>query len=75
VKIKFSRHAQRRAKLYKIPEETIIDILDKLEVSEGQHEICESITELKYPLKIVFAVENETIIVITNYPVKKVVEQ
>ncbi len=75
MRIKFSRHAKRRAKLYEIPEETIISILDKLEVSDGQHEIVESIAELKYPLKIVFSVENETIIIVTNYPLKKAVKK
>jgi hypothetical protein len=69
--IKFSRHAKRRMKLYKIPERVIIDILLQLEVSEGLHEHIEEIEGFKYPLKIVFSVQNEHKTVVTTYPLKK----
>ena len=71
MKIKFSRHPKRRAKLYKISEETIINILNKLDVSNGKHEVVEIIDKIKYPLKVIFVVENETITIVTNYPLKK----
>lgn len=71
MEIKFSRHAKRRAKLYKIPESIIKEILKKKELSRGTHEIIENTEGFKYPLKIVIALENDIITVITNYPLKK----
>ena len=71
MKIKISRHAKRRAKLYNIPESVIIDILKVKELSQGVHEIIETVEGFKYPLKIVVTVEDDTITVITNYPLKK----
>lgn len=68
--IKFSRHAKRRAKLYDISETAIIDILTKMNLSEGEHEIIKG-TGQKYPLKIVVSVEKNALFVITNYPLKK----
>ena len=49
--IKFSRHSKRRAKLYEIPESTIIKILEGKELSQGTHEIIENTEGFKYPLK------------------------
>jgi len=71
MKIKFSRHAKRRGKLYKISEETVKNILEGKNLSQGNHEIIEDIEDFKYPLKIVISVEKDTITVITNYPLKK----
>lgn len=71
MKIKFSRHAKRRARLYKISESTILKILLEKGLPPGIHKIIENVEGFKYPLKIVVAVENETLTVITNYPVKK----
>ncbi len=71
MKIKFSRHAKRRARLYKIPESTILNILLEKGLHPGIHEIIENVEGFKYPLKIVVAVEGEILTVITNYPVKK----
>jgi hypothetical protein len=73
VRIKFSRHAKRRAKLYKIPESTITDILKDSGLSQGEHEIIKDVKGLKYPLKIV--VDVEVITVMTNYPLKKRVQK
>jgi hypothetical protein len=70
VEIKFSRHAKRRARLYKISESTIIKILEGKELSQGRHEIIESAEGFKYPLKITIVVEKSIITVITNYPLK-----
>jgi hypothetical protein len=75
VRIKFSRHAKRRAKLYKIPESTITDILKDSGLSQGEHEIIKDVKGLKYPLKIVVDVESDVITVITNYPLKKKVQK
>ena len=69
--IKFSRHAKRRANLYKIPESTIINILTNMRLSQGKYEIIKKVAGFEYPLKIVISVENDIITVITNYPLKK----
>ena len=66
----FSRHAKRRAKLYGIPESTVTDILANMNLHQGEHEIIKDIGQ-KYPLKIVVLVEKDTLLVITNYPLKK----
>ena len=71
MEIKFSRHAKRRAKLYKIPESTIIKVLEGKELNQGNQEIIENVKGLKYPLKIIVAVENDIITIVTNYPLKK----
>ena len=69
--IKFSRHAKRRAKLYNISESVIEKILKNLNLQDGKHEILSDISGFKYPLKLVVAVDNSIITVITNYPLKK----
>ena len=71
MKIKFSRHAKRRAKLYKISEETIKGILERKELIQGNQEIIEDVEGFKYPLKIVVSVKDDIVTVITNYPLKK----
>jgi hypothetical protein len=57
VEIKFSRHAKRRAKLYQIPESTVIAILENREFSPGEHEIVQPVDNCYYPLRIIIAVE------------------
>ena len=71
MEIRFSRHAKRRAKLYKIQESTILKILEGKELNQGNREIIENVEGLKYPLKIVVTVKGDIIMVITNYPLKK----
>ena len=71
VKVKFSRHAKRRAKLYEIPESTIKKILANSELNHGEHELIRDIAGFKYPIKIVISVEKDITTVITNYPLKK----
>ncbi len=68
--IKLSRHAKRRAKLYKLQESTVKDILKEMELTDGEHEIIRNGVGLKYPLKLVVSVENNTMTVITYYPLK-----
>jgi len=41
--IKLSRHARRRAKLYKISEDIIHEILSDIDLSEGEHEIIKNV--------------------------------
>ena len=71
MKIKFSRHAKRRGKLYNISEETVEKILEEKELIQGNQEIIEDVQGLKYPLKIVVSVEGDLVTVITNYPLKR----
>lgn len=71
MEIRFSRHAARRADLYGIPQSTIIKILKETELRSGTHEIIQSVKDFKHPLKIVVAVENDIMTVVTNYPLKK----
>jgi hypothetical protein len=69
--VKFSRHAKRRAKLYRIPEAMVEKILAGLHLNDGEHEIIKNISGFKYPIKIVVTVESDVVTVITNYPLKK----
>jgi hypothetical protein len=72
MKIKFSRHAKRRAKLYNISESIILRVLGNKDLShQGMNEIVENVEGFKYPLKIVVAVEDDVITIVTNYPLKK----
>jgi len=70
MKIKFSRHAKRRASLYKLSLLAIENILKKKNLLSGKHEIIQEVPNQKFPVKIVVSVE-DAIIVITNYPLKK----
>lgn len=69
--IKFSRHAKRRAKLYGISETILTHILKTTDLPRGEHEILKDVPGFKYPLKIVVSCEDDLIIIITNYPLKK----
>jgi len=71
MKIKYSRHAKRRAKLYGIPETIISDLLTDLNLHQGEHEIIKNVSGFKYPLKIVVSIENNLTPVKTNYSLKK----
>ena len=51
MEIKFSRHAKSRAKLYQIPEVTILKVLKGKELTHGDYEIIEYVEGFKYPLK------------------------
>ena len=71
MKIKFSRHAKRRGKLFNISESTVIDILANMNLRQGEHEIIKDVVGFQYPLKIVVSIEKDAATVITNYPLKK----
>jgi hypothetical protein len=71
MEIKFSRHAKRRAKLYRIPESTVKAVLANMNLRQGEHEIIIDVSDWKYPLKIVISVEKDAITVISNYLLKK----
>jgi hypothetical protein len=71
VKIKFSRHARRRAELYGIPLSIVTGILEGMPLRQGVQDIVEEVDGFKYPLKIVTALEEDETVVITVYPLKK----
>ena len=73
-KIIFSRHAKKRLQLYEISEEDIVNIMGNvLNKSNGQYEIVDSkfTNKYKYPLKIIYAIKNHSVTIITAYPLKK----
>ncbi len=69
--IKFSRHAKRRTKLYKIPENAITRIVETANLDAEEYELIKDIPGFKFPIKIVVAVEGEVVTVVTAYPLKK----
>ena len=71
MKIEFSRHAKRRAKLYRISRTTIESILAASDLEDGEHELIQEIPGFKYPIKIAVAVESNMMTVVTNYPLKR----
>jgi hypothetical protein len=71
VDIKFSKHAQKRAKLYGISESKVTNIFTDMNLPPGEHIIIKDVRGLKYPLKIVVSVEKNIVMVITNNPLKK----
>ena len=72
MRVKFSHHARRRAKLYRLSLSAIEDVLRDKNLSVGKHEVVEEMEEQqKFPIKIVVSVEKNTVIVITIYPLKR----
>ncbi|MEO0271942.1 MAG: DUF4258 domain-containing protein [candidate division WOR-3 bacterium] len=78
MKINFSRHAKRRMKLYNIDKNDVIDTLNIYaeDINKKEEEIIELLNtamseKYKYPLKVVCAIENDTVYVITAYPLKR----
>ena len=71
MQIKFSRHAKRRAQLYKVPEAVVTGILSNVTLREGNHEITRDVLGFGYPLKLVISVQQNVATVITVYPLKK----
>ena len=69
--IQFSRHAKRRLKLYKIAAVVVFDILQEIDLSDGQHQIIRKYVGFEYPIKIVISVRGNEITVITAYPLKR----
>jgi hypothetical protein len=69
--INFSRHANRRARLYAIPEQTVIDILQNEKLEPGKHEIIKDVPDFSLPIKIVIVMEDDVLTVVTVYLLKK----
>jgi len=71
MKIKYSRHAKRRAKLYRVSLADIESLLKRSKLTQGKQEIVNFIEGFKLPIKVVVDKENDIITVITVYPLKK----
>lgn len=77
MEIKFSRHAKRRMQLYKIDEDDVRRTIESAKMSKGlrtgKHEEVNHDLKDKYgyPLKVVFLVENERVMVLTAYPLRR----
>lgn len=72
LRIRFSRHARRRMKLYNILEETVTAMVQEADRESGRHKVVKEASGFSLPLKVVFDVETaENAIVITAYPVRR----
>jgi hypothetical protein len=71
VEIRLSRHSSRRIQLYKIDEATVREIVVKGPKGAGKHQVSERVPGHKYPIKVVYVVEEQEITVVTAYPLKK----
>ena len=49
----------------------VIEMLADLHLKDGEYEIIKNVSDFKYPIKIVVAVEGDVVTVITNYLLKK----
>lgn len=59
-------------KLYKIPEYVITEIVNQKDLPDrGKHEMIRTIEGFKYPIKVVFIVEIDYILIVTAYPYKR----
>ena len=71
MKIKYSRHAKRRAKLYRVSLTDIENLLKSSKLIQGKQEIVKFIEGYTLPIKVVVDKENDIITIITVYPLKK----
>ncbi len=77
MEITFSRHAQRRMQLFEIEENDVTGTVNRYRgkrvLGLGRHEVVNMDMSKKYgyPLKVVFFQENDKIVVITAYPLKR----
>ena len=71
MRIVFSRHARRRARLYGISESVAADILTNMRLRHGENVLVRQVAGLQYPLKIVASLEGDTATVMTVYPLEK----
>ena len=55
----------------KIPEATILEILKGKHFTQGIQEIIEHVGGQQYPLKIIMAVEDDRMTIVTAYPLKR----
>ena len=68
--IRFSRHARRRMRLYHISDSIVMQIIGEQDFTIGHYEFIEDVKGFALPVKVVFDVHEQEIIVITAYPLK-----
>jgi len=71
MKIKYSRHAKRRAKLYGISLVDVEAVLKRTKLLQGRQEITRSMKSRTLSVKIIVDVSQDTVTVITVYPLKR----
>jgi len=69
--IHFSRHAQRRLKLYNVSETNVAEILKNSKLIQGHQSVIGRISGFELPIKTVIDVDNDKVVVVTAYPLKK----
>lgn len=74
--MKFSRHAKNNMKLYKIAPNDIEKTIEKPDLSDKEYDKSIAIRRFQdkyfgYPLKVVYKIEKEEIIIVTVYPLKR----
>jgi len=75
--VEFSRHARRRMKLYGISAEDVRLTLEQADSVEHQEDGLFAATKAfgtthgDYPLKVVYIEENNRLVVVTAYPLKR----
>ncbi|MBU4013992.1 MAG: DUF4258 domain-containing protein [Proteobacteria bacterium] len=73
--IKFSRHAKRRMKLYGLSEEDVLNVLkngSKEMAKDGKLFFLHDIKgKFKFPVKVITAQGDKTLIIVSAYPLKK----
>jgi len=68
--IRISRHARRRISLYELPEKDIVAYISGIR-ENGRHEIVKRMKGFKYPIKIIFEINDTQILLITAFPLKR----
>lgn len=71
LRIQFSRHARRRAKLYDILEQDIINVMQEKAIDQDRVEIIVDLDKYSHVIKVIASRKGEDIIIITCYPLKK----
>jgi len=76
MKIKYTRHARGRMRLYKINHEDIKKVIENPDITYQENVYTISICKLSdnfkgFPLKVIYTIENEYIIIISTYQLKK----
>jgi len=74
MKIKFTRHAKRRMKLYNILPEHVVAVIkkcDKIKNTEDSFEAIANLRNFIYPVKVIYKELDDYKLIITAYPLKR----
>ena len=70
----YTRHSKQRMKLYNISEETVMSIIESgksNEIHDGKIIYIDSVKNFPYPIKIISKIENDLLVIISCYPLKR----